>query len=80
VGRHPVVRAEEVLAAFLCAVAFQLIHTSEEYVRGFPHEIVELFNSLLPWSERAFLLTFVFVFGALGALPPPAPAYRGAQR
>jgi hypothetical protein len=30
------VKSRKVLAVFLCAVAFQLIHMSEEYVGGFP--------------------------------------------
>src|SRR6266545_4511050 len=51
------VRSRRVIAAYLCAVGFQLIHMSEEYVGGFPHEIVELFNSPRDWSERSFLLT-----------------------
>lgn len=38
---------------------------SEEYVGGFPHEIVELFDSPRDWSEKSFLLTFVFGFGAI---------------
>jgi hypothetical protein len=70
------VRSRKVLATFLCAVAFQLIHMSEEYVGGFPHEIVELFNSPRPWSERAFLLTFVFGFGALWCLAAAGALYQ----
>jgi hypothetical protein len=72
---HPV-KSRKVLATFLCAVAFQLIHMSEEYVGGFPHEIVELFNSPRPWSERAFLLTFVFGFGALWCLAAAGALYQ----
>jgi hypothetical protein len=72
---HPV-RSRKVLATFLCAVAFQLIHMSEEYVGGFPHEIVDLFNSPRPWSERAFLLTFVFGFGALWCLAAAGALYQ----
>jgi hypothetical protein len=70
------VRSRKVLATFLCAVAFQLIHMSEEYVGGFPHEIVDLFNSPRPWSERAFLLTFVFGFGALWCLAAAGTLYQ----
>ena len=70
------VRSRKVLATFLCAVAFQLIHMSEEYVGGFPHEIVGLFNSPRPWSERAFLLTFVFGFGALWCLAAAGALYQ----
>jgi hypothetical protein len=70
------VRSRRVIATFLCAVAFQLIHMSEEYVGGFPHEIVDLFNSPRPWSERAFLLTFVFGFGALWCLAAAGALYQ----
>ena len=70
------VRSRKVLATFLCAVAFQLIHMSEEYVGGFPHEFVDLFNSPRPWSERAFLLTFVFGFGALWCLAAAGVLYQ----
>lgn len=59
------VKSRRVIATYLCAVGFQLIHMSEEYTQGFPHEIVELFNSPRDWSEKSFLLTFVFGFGAL---------------
>jgi hypothetical protein len=72
---HPV-RSRRVLATFLCAIAFQLIHMSEEYVGGFPHEIVDLFNSPRAWSERAFLLTFVFGFGALWCLAAAGVLYQ----
>jgi hypothetical protein len=70
------VKSRKVVATFLCAVAFQLIHMSEEYVGGFPHEIVDLFNSPRPWSERAFLLTFVFGFGALWCLAAAGALYQ----
>ncbi len=70
------VKSRKVLATFMCAVAFQLIHMSEEYVGGFPHEIVDLFNSPRPWSERAFLLTFVFGFGALWCLAAAGVLYQ----
>jgi hypothetical protein len=49
---------------------------SEEYAGGFPHELVDLFNSPRPWSERAFLLTFVFVFGARWCLAAAAALYQ----
>ena len=70
------VRSRKVLAVFLCAVAFQLVHMSEEYVGGFPHEFVDLFGSARPWSERAFLLTFVFGFGALWCLAAAGVLYQ----
>jgi hypothetical protein len=62
------VRSRKVIATYLCAVAFQFIHLAEEYTGGFPHEIVQLFDSARPWTERAFLLTFAFGFGALWVL------------
>jgi hypothetical protein len=70
------VKSRKVLATFLCAIAFQMIHMSEEYVGGFPHEIVDLFNSPREWSERAFLLTFVFGFGALWCLAAAGALYQ----
>ena len=70
------VRSRKVLATFLCAVAFQFVHMSEEYVGGFPHEITDLFDSPRPWSERAFLLTFVFGFGALWCLAAAGVLYQ----
>jgi hypothetical protein len=70
------VRSRKVLATFLCAVAFQLVHMSEEYIGGFPHEITDLFDSPRPWSERAFLLTFVFGFGALWCLAAAGVLYQ----
>jgi len=72
---HPV-RSRRVIAAYLCAVSFQLIHMSEEYVGGFPHEIVDLFNSPRDWSEPSFLLTFVFGFGALWVLAAAGALYQ----
>ncbi len=65
--RHPV-RSRRIVALYLCCVAFQLVHMAEEYTGGFPHEVVELFSSPRGWSERDFLLTFVFGFGALWCL------------
>src|SRR5207302_2076639 len=70
------VRSRRVIAAYLCAVGFQLINMSEEYVGGFPHEIVELFNSPRDWTERSFLLTFVFGFGALWVLAAAGSLYQ----
>jgi Protein of unknown function with HXXEE motif len=72
---HPV-QSRRVIAVYLCAVAFQLIHMAEEYTGGFPHEIVDLFNSPRDWSERSFLLTFVFAFGALWALAAAGALYQ----
>src|SRR5690242_10777888 len=57
------VRSRKVIATYLCAISFQFIHMAEEYTGGFPHEIVDLFNSPREWTEKSFLLTFVFGFG-----------------
>jgi hypothetical protein len=70
------VRTRKVIAVYLCAVAFQLIHMSEEYTGHFPHEIVDLFNSPREWSEKSFLLTFVFGFGALWILAAAGALYQ----
>ncbi len=70
------VRSRRVIATYLCAVAFQLLHMAEEYTGGFPHEIVQLFHSSRPWSERSFLLTFVFGFGALWVLAAAGALYQ----
>jgi hypothetical protein len=72
---HPV-RSRKVIATYLCAVSFQLVHMAEEYTGGFPHEIVQLFHSSRPWSERSFLLTFVFGFGALWVLAAAGALYQ----
>jgi hypothetical protein len=70
------VRTRKVIAVYLCAIAFQFIHMSEEYVGGFPHEIVELFHSPSQWTEKSFLLTFVFGFGALWILAAAGALYQ----
>jgi hypothetical protein len=70
------VRTRKVIATYLCAVAFQFIHMSEEYTGGFPHEIVDLFNSPREWTEKSFLLTFVFGFGALWVLAAAGALYQ----
>jgi hypothetical protein len=70
------VKSRKVIATYLCAVSFQLIHMSEEYIGGFPHEIVELFDSPRDWSEQSFLLTFVFGFGALWVLAAAGALYQ----
>jgi len=70
------VKSRRVIAVYLCAVAFQLIHMSEEYTGGFPHEIVDLFDSPRGWSEKSFLLTFVFAFGALWILAAAGALYQ----
>src|SRR5215203_5347272 len=70
------IRSRKVIATYLCAVSFQLIHMAEEYTGGFPHEIVQLFHSSRPWSERSFLLTFVFGFGALWVLAAAGALYQ----
>jgi hypothetical protein len=73
--RYPV-RSRRVIAVYLLAVAFQLVHMAEEYLGDFPHEFVALFNSPRPWTMRAFLLTFVFGFGALWVLAAAGALYQ----
>ncbi|MGW6281347.1 HXXEE domain-containing protein [Kribbella sp. NPDC055071] len=70
------VRTRKVIAVYLCAIAFQFIHMSEEYTGGFPHEIVELFHSSRDWTEKSFLLTFVFGFGAIWVLAAAGALYQ----
>jgi hypothetical protein len=70
------VRTRKVIAVYLCAVAFQFIHMAEEYTGGFPHEIVDLFNSPREWTEKSFLLTFVFGFGAIWVLAAAGALYQ----
>jgi hypothetical protein len=73
--RYPV-RSKRVVAAYLVAVAFQFIHMSEEYAGHFPHEFVLLFHTNHDWTEKSFLLTFVFGFGALWLLAGAGALYR----
>jgi hypothetical protein len=70
------VRSRKVIAIYLCAVGFQLIHMAEEYTGGFPHEIVELFDSPRDWPEREFLLVFVFGLGSLYFFAGAGALYR----
>ena len=70
------VRSRRVIATFLCAVAFQFIHLSEEYLGGFPHQIVVLFHSPRAWSEKSFLLWAVFGAGAVLALAAAGALYQ----
>lgn len=72
---HPV-KSRKVIATYLLAVAFQLIHMAEEYTGGFPHEIVDLFDSPREWTEASFLLTFVFGFGSLWCLAAAGALYQ----
>lgn len=72
---HPV-KSRKVIATYLAAVSFQFIHMAEEYSGGFPHELVNLFDSPRDWSERSFLLTFVFGFGALWCLAAAGALYQ----
>lgn len=70
------VRTRKVIAVYLCAVAFQFVHMSEEYAGGFPHELTELFNSSRQWTEKSFLLTFVFGFGTIWVLAAAGALYQ----
>lgn len=72
--RYPAV-SRRVVATYLCAIAFQFIHMSEEYLGGFPREFTLLFHTR-EWSERSFLLTFVFGFGAIWVLAGAGALYR----
>ncbi|MDQ3715801.1 MAG: HXXEE domain-containing protein [Actinomycetota bacterium] len=70
------VRSRKAIATYLAAVSFQLIHMAEEYTGGFPHEIVDLFDSPRDWTEQSFLLTFVFGFGSLWCLAGAGALYQ----
>ena len=72
---HPV-QSRKVIATFLCAVAFQFIHLAEEYLGGFPHQIVVLFHTPRAWSEKSFLLWAVFGMGAVLALAAAGALYQ----
>ena len=72
---HPV-QSRKVIATFLCAVAFQFIHLTEEYLGGFPHQIVALFHTPRAWSEKSFLLWAVFGMGAVLALAAAGALYQ----
>ena len=65
--RRPV-RSKSIVAAYLAAVAFQIVHLSEEWNGGFPHEFVDLVGSSRDWSTDSFLAIFVFGFGAAWVL------------
>ena len=72
---HPV-KSRKVIATFLCAVAFQFIHLAEEYLGGFPHQIVVLFHTPRDWGEKSFLLWTVFGMGAVLALAAAGALYQ----
>jgi hypothetical protein len=73
--RHPV-RSRHVIATYLAAIAFQMIHLAEEHFFGFPHRFTELFDSPTEWSESSFLLVFVFGAGALWILAGAGALYQ----
>jgi hypothetical protein len=73
--RHPV-RSRRVIATYLAAVAFQILHLAEEHFFGFPHQFTELFNSPTEWTESSFLLVFVFGAGALWVLAGAGALYQ----
>lgn len=62
------VRSRSVVALYLCAVAFQILHLAEEWTGDFPHEIVMLTGSARDWPLDEFLWVFVFGAGALWVL------------
>jgi hypothetical protein len=70
------VRTRKVIAVYLGAISFQFVHMSEEYLGGFPHELTDLFNTSRDWTEKSFLLTFVFGFGALWVLAAAGALYQ----
>ncbi|WP_407563938.1 HXXEE domain-containing protein [Streptomyces sp. 184] len=72
---HPV-RSRRVIAAYLCAVAFQLIHMSEEYLAGFPHDFADLFDTSQDWTEKSFLLAAVFYMSAVLCLAGAGALYQ----
>ena len=73
--RNPI-KSKRVIAAYLIAVGFQFIHMAEEYNGHFPHEFVRLFHTNHDWTEKSFLLTFVFGFGALWLFAGAGSLYR----
>lgn len=70
------VRSRGAIAAYLCAIAFQFVHMSEEYNGHFPHEFTLLFHTNHNWTEHAFLLVFVFGFGAVWTLAAAGALYQ----
>ncbi len=70
------VTSRKAIATYLCTVAVQLVHLAEEYLGGFPHELVQLFHSPRHCSERSFLLMFIFGFGALWLLAAAGALYQ----
>lgn len=75
-GYHYPVRSRRVIAVYLAAVGFQFLHMAEEYNGHFPHEFVTLFRTNHGWSEKSFLLTFVFGFGAIWLFAGAAALYQ----
>lgn len=73
--RYPV-RSRRVIATYLAAVAFQIIHLAEEHFAGFAHEFTVLFDSPRVWSESSFLAVFVFAAGALWVLAGAGALYQ----
>jgi hypothetical protein len=73
--RYPV-RSRRVVAAYLAAVAFQILHLAEEHFAGFAHEFTILFDSPRAWTESSFLLVFVFGAGALWVLAGAGALYQ----
>ena len=71
---HPV-ESKHVIAIYLLAVSFQMVHMAEEYLAGFAHEFSVLFNTE-PWSEESFLLIAVFTGMALYTAAGAGMLYR----
>lgn len=68
-------RSRAVVAAYLTAVSFQIIHLSEEWNGDFPHEFVDLVGSSRDWSLDGFLTIFVFAAGAIWVLAGAGALY-----
>ena len=62
--RRPI-RSRSVIAAYLAAIAFQIVHLAEEWNQDFPHEFTDLAGSSKDWQLDSFLAVFVFAAGAL---------------
>lgn len=69
------IRSRAVVAAYLTAVAFQIVHLAEEWNQDFPHEFTDLVGSDRTWELDSFLAVFVFGAGALWVLAGAGALY-----
>ena len=72
--QHPV-ESKHVIAIYLLAVSFQMVHMAEEYLAGFAH-VFSVLCSTEPWSEESFLLIAVFTGMALYTAAGAGMLYR----